>query len=93
VATPATPGTPGGWPFEGEVKMVAKKKSGKWMNPHGKTIVKHPGALRRTAKRMGLLKGSENLSASDLATMKRRGGPKTRKRVGLTKTFKNSKKG
>lgn len=34
--------------------------------------IKNPGALRETAKRMGLVRGDEPLSASDLATMERR---------------------
>jgi len=34
--------------------------------------IKRPGALRATAKRMGLVKGDEPLSSSDLATLERR---------------------
>jgi hypothetical protein len=34
----------------------------KWIQ----SAIKHPGALRATAKRMGLIKGDEPLSQSDL---------------------------
>lgn len=69
---------------------MAARKPERFMQPHGRgsTIVKHPGSLRATAKRMGLLKGNGNLSPHALAEMKKRGGPKTRKRVALAKVFK-----
>jgi hypothetical protein len=65
---------------------------GSWMQPHGSgsTIVKHPGSLRATAKRMGLVKGDANLSSHALSVMKKRGGPVTRKRVALAKVFKGA---
>lgn len=68
------------------------RRGTKFMQPSGpgSTIVKHPGALRATARRMGLVKGDENLSAHALAVLKRRGGPKTRKRVALAKVFKGA---
>ena len=55
--------------------------------------VKKPGALRTTAKRMKLIKGSkEKLSNKDLAVMlkkaKKTGNTLLAKRVNLAKTFK-----
>ena len=49
--------------------------------------VKHPGALRATAKREGLISGGEALSASDLDKLARSKNPTTRKRAALAKTF------
>jgi hypothetical protein len=37
----------------------------KWIQ----SAIKNPGALRATAKRMGLIKGDEPLSQSDLQTL------------------------
>lgn len=54
-----------------------------WM----KGAVKHPGALRATAKKMGLITGGEALGAGDLRTLARSKNPKTRKRAALAKTF------
>ena len=45
------------------------------------------GALRNIAKRMGLIKGDETLSAADLDALARRGGTKTKRRVALARTF------
>ena len=55
--------------------------------------VKKPGALRATAKRMKLIKGSkQKLSNKDLAVMlkkaKKTGNTLLTKRVNLAKTFK-----
>lgn len=52
----------------------------------------HPkkGALRATAKRMGLISGGEALTSADLKTLARRGGPKTRERVGLAKAYREA---
>ena len=58
----------------------------KWMQG----AVKHPGALRATAKRMGLITGGEALSASDLNKLARSDNAKTRKRAALAKVFKES---
>lgn len=56
------------------------------------TAIEKPGALRRTAKRMGLVKGNERLSASDLnalATHARKTGDTTLlRRVNLARTLK-----
>lgn len=46
------------------------------------------GALRDTAKRMGLITGGEALSSSDLSKLARSDSPKTRKRAALAKVFK-----
>jgi hypothetical protein len=55
--------------------------------------IKHPGALRATAKREGLLKGDETLSDSDLATLRRKaqkmGNTLLMRRVNLAKTLKS----
>ena len=51
--------------------------------------IRHKGALRATAKRKGLLKGKEKLSASDLATLASSSSPKTRKRANLAKTLRS----
>lgn len=55
----------------------------KWMAG----AVKHPGALRATAKREHLITGTQKLSASDLDKLARSSDPKTRKRAALAKTF------
>ena len=60
--------------------------------------VKKPGALRATAKRMKLVKGSkQKLSNKDLSIMakkaKKTGNTLLAKRVNLAKTFKKMRKG
>jgi hypothetical protein len=62
---------------------------GHWM----KGAVKHPGALRATAKREGLIKGNENLSASVIAKLERSRNPTTRRRATLAETFMHARKG
>ncbi len=57
-----------------------------------KGAVKHPGALRATAKRMGLITGGEALSAADLQKLARSKNPTTRKRAALAKTFAAARK-
>lgn len=52
-----------------------------------KQAIKHPGALRATAKRMGLISGDETLSQSDLDKLKAKGG-KTAQRARLAETMK-----
>lgn len=59
------------------------RKQDKWMT----TAVKKPGALRATAKREGLIKGDEKLSAADLNKLADSKNPTTRKRANLAKTF------
>jgi hypothetical protein len=54
--------------------------------------VKHSGALRATAKRQGLIKGSQTLSHRVLEKLKGEGG-KTAKRATLAETFARSRKG
>jgi len=53
-----------------------------------KDIIKHPGALRETAKRMHLIKGEEKLSASDLERLEEKGGPTTARRARLARILK-----
>lgn len=55
----------------------------KWM----KNAVKHPGALRATAKRDGLIKGNESLTSSDIKTLEKSKDKKTAKRARLADTF------
>lgn len=56
----------------------------KWMQG----AVKKPGALRDTAKKMGLITGGEALSSADLSKLARSDSPKTHKRAALAKVFK-----
>lgn len=50
--------------------------------------IKHPGALRATARHMGLISGGQALSAADLAKLARSRNPTTRRRAALAKTLK-----
>lgn len=58
-----------------------------WM----KGAVKHPGALRATAKRDGLIKGDEKLSGKDINKLEHSKNPTTRKRAELAETFKKER--
>jgi hypothetical protein len=49
--------------------------------------VKHPGALRATAKRRGLIHGNQNLSMSAIRTLERSSDARTRRRATLAETF------
>jgi hypothetical protein len=57
--------------------------------------IRNPGALRRTAKRMGLIKGGEKLSETDLnklASRARKTGDTTlMRRVNLARTLRKMK--
>jgi hypothetical protein len=57
--------------------------------------IRNPGALRRTAKRMGLIKGDEKLSETDLnklASRARKTGDTTlMRRVNLARTLRRLK--
>lgn len=68
--------------------MARHKSNGKWIQK----AIKNPGALRATAKRMGLIKGDEKLSASDLAKLrahaKKTGNTTLLRRVNLARTLK-----
>lgn len=68
---------------------MAKRK---WIQ----AAIKRPGALRAKARRAGLLKGEEALSASDLNTLKgkakKRGDTRTLRQIALAKTLKKMKK-
>ena len=50
--------------------------------------IKHPGALRATAKRRGLISGDEKLSLSDLGKLAKGGSTTTKRRVALAKTLR-----
>jgi hypothetical protein len=72
---------------------MATKKKKNWIQG----AVKKPGALRATAKRMKLIKGSkQKLSNKDLSIMakkaKKTGNTLLAKRVNLAKTFKKMRK-
>ena len=76
-------------------KRAVKKEKGdskNWIQD----AVKKPGALRDTAKRMGLIKGDELLSSKDLDELKSKakksGNALLMRRVNLAKTFKKMKK-
>lgn len=64
------------------------EKNNRWIQ----TAIKHPGALRRSAKRMGLVKGNEPLSTSDLQALqnkaKKTGNTTLLRRVNLAKTLR-----
>jgi hypothetical protein len=73
---------------------MAKRKEGsndRWIQ----RAIRNPGALRRTAKRMGLIKGDEKLSESDLnklASRARKTGDTTlMRRVNLARTLRKLK--
>lgn len=67
---------------------MAKPNGNKWIQ----SAIKHPGALRKTAKRMGLIRGEEPLSSSDLNKMaskaKKSGNTTLLRRVNLAKTLR-----
>lgn len=62
-----------------------KKGDGKWMQKAAADMKK--GSLRATARREGLIKGSEKLSKTDLNKLSESKSPVTRKRAALAKTF------
>jgi hypothetical protein len=71
---------------------VAFKKGGKVQDKDKwiQDAVKNKGALRKTAKREGLIKGDEKLSMTDLKKLEKKGG-KTSKRAYLAETLKKMK--
>lgn len=72
---------------------MAKKRKKKWVQK----AISRPGALRKTAKRMGLIKGEEKLSASDLNKLERHAertkNQRLEKQVHLARTLKGPKVG
>lgn len=65
-------------------KEMEKAMAGaKWMQG----AVKHPGALRATAKRMGMIKGDQMLTPSILSELAKSKNPTTRRRATLAQTF------
>jgi hypothetical protein len=73
---------------------MAKSKdasSDRWIQ----RAIRNPGALRRTAKRMGLIKGDEKLSETDLNKMASRarktGDTTLMRRVNLARTLRKLK--
>ena len=67
---------------------MAYKKGTLFGKPRG-DVVKHPGALRATAKRMGLVHGDANLSQTVLGKLANSKDPTTRKRAALAETFRH----
>lgn len=49
--------------------------------------IKHPGALRATAKRDGLLHGDQKITRTILGKLAKSGDATTKKRVALAKTL------
>lgn len=69
--------------------MAARSvKGGRWIQK----AIKNPGALRATARRMGLIKGDEKLTQSDLDRLESRarkaGDTTLLRRVNLARTLK-----
>lgn len=70
--------------------MAHQKKASddKWIQK----AIRKPGALRRTAKRLGLIKGDEKLSQTDLNKLetyaRKRGDTTLLRRVNLARTLK-----
>jgi len=50
--------------------------------------IRHPGSLRATAKRKGLIRDGEKLSEADLKKLAASGDATTRKRVALARTLR-----
>jgi hypothetical protein len=77
--------------------LSGKNKENKTFADGGKTnwiqeaTKNNKGALRRTAKREGLIKGDEKLSMTDIKKLEKMGG-KTSKRAHLAETLKKIKK-
>lgn len=71
------------------LKNGGKVKSKKWIQ-EALSNGKNKGALRRTAKKKGLLRGDENLSATDLKKLQKMGGT-TAKRAYLAETLRKLK--
>ena len=65
--------------------MADKKK---WIQG----AIKHPGALREKAKRIGLISGGEALSQEDLNRLARSKNKTTQKQANLAKTLKGMHK-
>lgn len=55
--------------------------------------IKHPGALRATAKRMGLVHGDAPLTETVLGKLRESKNPTTRRRANLAETLKHMRKG
>jgi hypothetical protein len=61
------------------------KKPTKWMQKTKNKATE--GSLRAAAKRRGLIKGNEKLTASDLSTLSKSKSKLTRKRANLAKVY------
>jgi hypothetical protein len=54
--------------------------------------IKHPGALRATAKRMGLVKGNNPLGATVIGKLEHSKNATTRRRAHLAETLSHMRK-
>lgn len=61
--------------------MAAKKPAKNFI----KKAIKKPGALRATAKKMGMLKNDQTLTMADLNMLAKSKDPKTRQRANFAK--------
>ena len=75
----------------GEVVFDIYKDGGKVKGKWIQDAIKHKGALRKTAKKQGLIKGDEKLSMTDIKKLEKEGG-KTAKRAYLAETLKKMNK-
>ena len=75
----------------GEVVFDIYKDGGKVKDKWIQDAIKHKGALRKTAKKQGLIKGDEKLSMTDIKKLEKEGG-KTAKRAYLAETLKKMNK-
>lgn len=62
--------------------------AGKWIQK----AIKRPGALREKARRRGLWKPGQKLSASDLALLGKSKDTRTKRQVALARTLKKMRK-
>lgn len=81
----------GGYMADGGMMAKGGKVKKKWIQ-EALSGGDNKGALRRTAKRKGLLKGDENLSATDLKKLQKMGGT-TAKRAHLAETLRKFEDG
>jgi len=78
----------GAGPGGGRADGSGLKKKKRWIA----SAIKRPGALRAKAKRKGLIKGDEKLSAKDLKTLVKDASTQTKKQVALARTLGKMRK-
>lgn len=76
----------------GRMEAVRRRRRGRSEGRWIQGAIQQPGALRRTAKRLGLVRGEEPLSQDDLdalaARARRQGNPTLLRRVNLARTLR-----